>query len=168
MRDVLVLKLAYRAHELVVGGLALVVRRPAGAELTLAGGYRALRAAAVKLALAYLVGDELLIVAEHVLAVFFLCRLVLTVLFVIGGLLLVIGGLLLLVIGLAVTESLLVVSERVELRFERGVVCAQTVYAAFVVGDAGQPRHERGQQQYDGEDDGYRPPLSFVCHVITF
>ena len=167
-RNEFAFKLAYCRGELIVSRLALIIRLPAGIELSAAGGDGALRAAAAELIFADIIGYELLIVAHNVLVIFFVGSLVLCVLFVIGRKKLVIGNFLLIVFGLAVFKCLVVITECVEVFLERRVVFAHLADGVYIVRNASKPRHERGEQQHDGKDDRYRPPLSFRYHAITF
>ena len=124
-------------------------------------------AAAVELIFADIVGYKLLIIAQNVLVVFFICRLVLLVLLVVSGLLLVIGGLFLGVFGLAVGERFFVIAERVKLLFEGGVVVSHLADWTDTVRYPGKTGHERGKQQHDGKNDRDRSPLIFGYHAIT-
>ena len=167
MRNVLCLKLAYGRRQLIVSGLALVVRGPARVELRSAARNGALRAAAVKPVFADIVGYKLLIIAQNVLVVFFICRFVLLVLFVISGFLLVVGGLFFVVFGLAVGERFFVIAERVKLLFEGDVVVSHLADGTEAVRYPGKAGHERGKQQHDGKNDRDRSPLIFGYHAIT-
>ena len=167
MRNVLCLKLAYGRRQLIVSGLALVVRGPARVELRSAARNGALRTAAVEPVFADIVGYKLLIIAQNVLVVFFICRLVLLVLFVISGFLLVVGSLLLVVFGLAVGERFFVIAERVKLLFEGGVVVSHLADGTEAIRYPGKAGHERGKQQHDGKNDRDRSPLIFGYHAIT-
>ena len=167
MRNVLCLKLTYGRRQLIVSGLALVVRGPARVELRSTARNGALRTAAVKPVFADIVGYKLLIIAQNVLVVFFICRLVLLVLFVISGFLLVISGLFLIVFGLAVGERFFVIAERVKLLFEGDVVFTNIADGTDAVRYPGKTGHERGKQQHDGKNDRDRSPLIFGYHAIT-
>ena len=167
MRNVLCFKLAYGRRQLIVSGLALVVRGPARVELRSAARNGALCTAAVEPVFADIVGYKLLIIAQNILVVFFICRLVLLVLFVISGFLLVVGSLLLVVFGLAVGERFFVIAERVKLLFEGGVVVSHLADGTDAVRYPGKAGHERGKQQHDGKNDRDRSPLIFGYHAIT-
>ena len=167
MRNVLCLKLTYGRRQLIVSGLALVVRGPARVELRSAARNGALRTAAVEPVFADIVDYKLLIIAQNILIVFFICRLVLLVLFVISGFLLVVGGLFFVVFGLAVGERFFVIAERVKLLLEGGVVVSHLTDGTDAVRYPGKAGHERGKQQHDGKNDRDRSPLIFGYHAIT-
>ena len=167
MRNELFFKLAYCRGELIVGHLALIVSLPAGIELSAAGGYGALRAAAAELIFSDVVGYELPVVAQNILVVFPVGSFVLRILFVIGRKKLIIGSLLFVIFGFAVFKSLVVIPECVEVFLERRVVFTQLTHGIYIVRNAGKPRHERGKQQNNCEDDRDCPPLSFRYHAVT-